>query len=349
MCAVRLPGLADVLEPRALGTLLGPVDRVEEAPFATTGYSGSRHTRVTLVLRAGESRAFVLKRTSLAENWVARFSHDDVGREEAWLHVPRLVRVGEHFALPYLASARAGQRHALLMEDLTASLFPDVREPLGRDSEDALLGALAGMHAHYWDRRALPLDLLATFESFLDLLGPRRARDPDGLSLLPDPMAERLVEGWSDALRILPPRVSEALARPAADIANALGPLPQTVVHGDAKVANFARMPDGRVAGLDWSLIGRAPAGADLGWYIAVNATRLARTREEVLDRYRRLLETRLGHELPSDLWERMRTAAIVAGARMLLWSKAWALRTGGERERNEWAWWARELERWAG
>jgi len=349
MSAVRLATLDSIVAPGALGCVVGPVGHVEETPLPTNGYSGSRHARLLLVLVGGESRPLVVKRTSLAANWVARSSHDDLGREEAWLHVSRLAGVAEHFALPYIASARADQQHALLMEDLSPSLLPDVREPLSRDSEDALLGALAAMHAHYWESHSLPPELLTTFESFLDMLGPNHGQDSEVLSLMPEPMRERVTVGWTDALDRLPPRAARALAQPAAELAASLGPLPQTLVHGDAKVANFACLSEGRVAAMDWSLIGWAPASVDVGWYIAVNATRLARPKEDVLTRYRQLLEVGLGRALDASLWERIRVAAVVTGARMLLWSKAWALRGGGERERGEWAWWARELEGWAG
>ncbi|HEY7728921.1 MAG TPA: phosphotransferase [Candidatus Eisenbacteria bacterium] len=73
--------------------------------------------------------------------------------------------------------------------------------------------------------------------------------------------------------------------------------LPRTLLHGDAKVANFALMPDSRVAELDWALVGAGPASVDLGRYLAVNASRLARPKEEAVARYRTLLAERLGGE----------------------------------------------------
>ncbi len=45
-------------------------------------------------------------------------------------------------------------------------------------------------------------------------------------------------------------------------------------------MANFAFLPDGRGAAFDWTNLGAAPATLDLGWYLAVNSTRLARGKD---------------------------------------------------------------------
>lgn len=41
--------------------------------------------------------------------------------------------------------------------------------------------------------------------------------------------------------------------------------LPRTLLHGDARVANFALLPGQRVTAFDWALIGAGPATIDLG------------------------------------------------------------------------------------
>ena len=83
----------------------------------------------------------------------------------------------------------------------------------------------------------------------------------------------------------------------------------------------------------------------DVGWYLAVNATRLARSKEELLRRYRALLEPRLGSPLPGALWDALVRFGVVVGARMLLWSKALAVEADRPGARAEWAWWIERLE----
>ena len=121
--------------------------------------------------------------------------------------------------------------------------------------------------------------------------------------------------------------------------------MPRTLIHGDVKVANFAFLPDARVAAFDWAMMGNAPASYDLGWYVAVNASRLTRSKEDVLGLYRSALDNRLPTPLPSDVWQALERAGIVAGARMLLWSKALAVEAGRAGAVEEWQWWSDRLE----
>jgi len=117
-------------------------------------------------------------------------------------------------------------------------------------------------------------------------------------------------------------------------------------VHGDAKVANFAIAPDGRVAAFDWAVVGAGPCTIDVGWYLAVNASRLTSGKERALHRYRTLLENARGEPVPDPVWRRLEEVAITCGARMLLLSKALALDSGRAGAHEEWAWWADRLDR---
>ena len=121
-----------------------------------------------------------------------------------------------------------------------------------------------------------------------------------------------------------------------------------TLIHGDAKVANFGLRPDGRVAAFDWEMLGVAPAGIDLGYYLAINSGRLARSKEAVAARYRELLEAGLGAPLADGVWERLLSVGLLYSAVNLLWSKAIGLEGGGPRVEAEFDWWVEQLAaRW--
>jgi len=77
----------------------------------------------------------------------------------------------------------------------------------------------------------------------------------------------------------------------------------------------------------------------DLGWYLAVNASRLARPKEAVIERYRALLEEALGRPIAASEWSQMVESAVLFGALMLLWSKALALKDDRPAARAEWEW----------
>lgn len=234
------------------------------------------------------------------------------------------------------------------MEDHSLGCVPDVREPVSLETEDRLMDCLADFHGRFWQSPLLSLPWLTQPEWYADVLGPHQAVDPDALRGAPQGIRDGVSAGWREAKALLPAPVWERLTRPAAELWRAWSDLPRTLIHGDTKVANFALLPDGRVAAFDWTNLGAAPATLDIGWYLAVNGTRLHRSKEDFIARYRELLEARLGSPLPDALWERMMDAAVFSGARMLLWSKAVGLRENTPYRRGDWDWWAERLAAWS-
>jgi hypothetical protein len=107
----------------------------------------------------------------------------------------------------------------------------------------------------------------------------------------------------------------------------------------------MAIVPPGKLAVFDWPFIGIGPCGIELGWYLAVNATRLARTKEEVIELYRSLLQKHLHTSLTDPVWKQMTELAVITGARMLLWNKALGHQSGTQRGKDEWNWWVERLE----
>ncbi len=339
---VRCDSIHRLTDPAFLSKVVGPVAEVERATMGTPGFSGSTHTRFGVRLGDGDQVSLVLKHTSLASDWTAYRSEDDLGREAMLLATPELAGVWDVFACPYVAYAIEPGAVGLLMHDLTPHLLPDAREPLDVATENALLRRLARMHALYWEAPALP-PWLARHALMVSVLGPVVLAD-DLRPPLPSPLRERVVEGWAEAFRRLPAGAAELLRRPAEEHERMFAHLPCTVVHGDVKVANFALLPGGRVAAFDWAMVGRAPASVDIGWYLAVNASRLARPKEQVLAHYRALLEDALSEPIADPTWFHLGAAAVLCGALMLLWSKALALRDGRPGAREEWEWWVSRL-----
>ena len=160
----------------------------------------------------------------------------------------------------------------------------------------------------------------------------------------PHPVVGRAHAGWRAAFGRLPERVAALLREPPESLAARGAHLPRTLTHGDFKVANFALMPDGRVAAFDWAVMGAGPVATELGWHLAVNATRIPGTKEDSIARYRGALESALGRTLDGAFWKDTVENAVLAGGAMLLWSKALALDSGTARTRGEWGWWVERL-----
>ncbi len=342
---IQLESVDALLDPKALETILGAVEDVRRIPWETTGYSGSIHERLEVERRGGERLNLVLKRTWPAQDWTAYRTGDDAGREAILLHTPELTGVWNVFQCPYRAYAIQDGEIALLMDDLSEYLFPDVDAPIAQLHEDLLLDTLASLHAKYWNSEVLGLPWLVAPVKFFSVLGPRAA---DEEILRPQSFAlfDTVREGWRSAFACLPAAIVGLLSRPAEVLAKKCNGLPRTLLHGDAKIANFAVLPGDKCAAFDWALIGVGPATLDLGWYLAVNAGRLARPKEAVIARYRVLLESKLGALLSTEVWGQMLSVGLLCGALMLLWSKALALESGSEEAAREWQWWVDQLHR---
>jgi hypothetical protein len=325
--------------------LFGRVARVRVEPLGAPSFSSARLERVVLDAGDGRMRALVLKTAAHAHDWLAVRTADRAGREAALLDEPALAGIGAAFRSAVLAYAREPDAYALLMEDVSADLLPDERAPIRAEHERALVTALARLHARFWDAPALAsLDGLATPTCMLDLLAPAVAESQSFHDLAPPAFRERVIAGWEVARRRLAPAVFVWLDEPAASLFPRYADLPHTLFHGDVKVANFAFRPDGTVVAFDWALIGRGPCAFDLGWYLAVNASRLAGTKEEFAAAYRAALERELGRALDDAMWRSTLGLAVLQGARSLLWSKALALEAGSDAARAEFEWWAGRL-----
>ena len=333
-----------LVAPGFLETLVGPVREITEAPLISVGFSGSKHARLRVAAGDGTEASFVLKRIVPAEDWTCSWNGRTDSREANLLGSEVLDDVWEIFHCPYLGYGVEEGEVGLLMEDLTPFLFPDARVPLEEAAETQLIGALADLHARFWNDESAALPWLSTPADYLDLLGPERVLGVWESGRPPGQLAGAIVSGWEEVLRRVPAPVAEIMRSPGSDLVRFWRGLPHTVVHGDAKVANFARLPNGRLAAFDWAMMGWAPPSVDLGWYLAVNATRLARPKDELLALYRRILEDRIAYEFAQPVWERLERHAVLMGARALLWSKANALVAGREGAEAEWSWWVDRL-----
>jgi len=310
----------------------------------TAGFTAAVHERLDITLVSGARRSLVVKRVNVAADWTASRTGDRAGREALLLDSPSFDAVWQEVASPYLAFWRDGGNIGLVMEDLAPALLPDARLPLEETTEDALLGAIASIHARFWCSPVLDATWLAAPHHYLGLLD-ERGTPGEGPGSLPAALGQRVSLGWAAAQRHMPPSVARLLSVPAVAMADEWSHLPRTLLHGDVKVANFAMVPDGRVAAFDWAMTGAGPCTIDLGWYLGVNASRLARPADAVIARYRNLLARAMQETLPDALWDSLVRVAVITGARMMLWSKALALEAQGAGAREEWSWWLDHLQ----
>jgi hypothetical protein len=225
---------------------------------------------------------------------------------------------------------RHGWGGALLMRDVSAWLVPAGDDPISSELEAQFFDHMAAVHAELWgwqDTAALnPLaHRYTTFTAELVELETARAEPP----VVPGIVAT----GWARFPTVAPTVADSILALQRAPwpLVDALAALPQTFVHGDWKLGNLGAGPDGRTILLDWATPGRAPAVCDLGWYLSINAARLAHGKDVAIDTYRAALERR-GIDT-REWWDHALDLALLGAMVQFGWEKALG-------ERAELMWW---------
>lgn len=342
----RFDTIADLTNPELLCNVTGPIATINSEPFSAIGFSHSGFHRVEVILQTGLRRKFILKQTNIKADWLSHRTNDQVGREGALLNEKRLAKIWSYIHCPYVAVAQEDGFTALLMDDFSDYLFPDVREPLAETAEDIIVDAIASVHALFWKSPEIKkLSWLAGPHDYLRMLGPGE-HVQDKNCPPPDKLRTIMTEGWKTALQFLPTAVANYLTRPPNEVFDPWRDLPMTLLHGDVKVANMAIIPGDKVVLFDWPAVGCAPCAMELGWYLAVNASRITRTKEKFIAKYKHYLEAHLQFNIEKETWPRITQLAVITGAMMLLWSKAFALQSGSHQASKEWEWWKNQLER---
>jgi hypothetical protein len=308
-----------------------------EEPFPNDGWSGALLTR----LRRGSDR-FVLKRDSLARDWIAQATADGPVLREAWFaaHGPPLP---SPIRAPYLGVGIDGEEFGMLMPDLTGVLF-DWDAPISVGELDRVLAGLAALHAYPWpealargESHWCPPGERVTLICRASLERPGAARDAVG---------ERILPGWDAFDRQAPAEVRQlidSLGEDPQPLIDALAKLPSTLIHGDLKLANVGVEPDGTIDFVDWQMVGVAPIAVELGWFLVSNVATLPVPPSAVLERYREKAEV--------TEWDRQVDAAILVGLLLRGWRKgadaeAGVVHASGVAAPDDLAWWShRALE----
>ena len=276
MTDTSLPTIDELLD-RA--ELLG----VEEEAFPNDGWSGATLSR----LHGWHGDLYILKRDSLATDWIARATLDGPILREAWFaeHGPPLPAP---LRAPYFGVSQDGTTFGMLMPDLSSVLF-DWDKPITTEQLERVLGGLAEMHSYPWDVSGelaadapwCPLRerISLICRSSLERPGPTR-----------DAVADRLLPGWDAWDRLATPGARDVIASLSDDpkpLIEVLASQRATLIHGDLKLANVGIEADGSIVMVDWQMVMLAPIAVELGWFLVSNVASLPLPADKVIDRYR--------------------------------------------------------------
>jgi hypothetical protein len=348
---------------RSLSDLLAAhgLEGVPEEPYPTDGWSGATFT----LLRRSPSERYVLKRDSLALDWIARATHDTDLREASLVDVlgaradgtTRLTGhpsvLGGPLRFPYLGAATDGDAAAVLMPDLSTELLawerPSHERPIDGAIVDRVLGAIALLHATGWwlpddDEPPIPWCPLP------DRLGLLTRPAAEGYAAAGNPVGRRFLEGW-DAFDDAAPSgardLVDRLAQDPAPLLEALARLPAVGLHGDLKLANVATFEDGGIGLIDWQMVTIGPVAVEIGWLLVSNSAVLPFEPLDVIRRYGRSLRRQAGQAVGDVLGDpgAQEDLAIVVGLLLRGWRKGLDARSGvvlasGVSAMDDLAWW---------
>jgi len=303
------------------------------------GKSGSRLER----WRLDDGTTVVVKTISPEWDWIMRATRDEGRIDVLWQSgvldlVPPAIDHG------ILLVERVGHECSVVMRDLSATLLPD-DYVLSRAQSQCIVRAAAELHEAFFDREVPELCQLEDLYSLLSPTGTA-AQDADAGTV-----TQFFGRGWERFHELVPGDVSEAIAaildRPAS-LATELAKRPATLIHGDLKLSNLG-LDGERVVVVDWGTQTTvAPPAVEYAWYIAINASRIDASHDELLEDVRHAGR----HRHDEDALRLALLGALV----QLGWDKALQAteapdRLVRDREREDLGWWvarAREaLDTW--
>ncbi|MGZ4756586.1 MAG: aminoglycoside phosphotransferase [Acidimicrobiia bacterium] len=293
-------------------------DATSRVPMvAADSKSGATFERVVI-----DGEPYVVKHVTLEQDWIAR-AMGDVASFTLLVWSSGLVDlVPDCIDHTYAGAAREGRHVAVLAHDVGPWLVPEGETPVSEADHLAFLDHLAALHAAFWGWKDEVG--LTPFPNRFFLFSPWTIACEEALGF-PEPVPVIARDGWT-LLPELAPRAAAILSPLCVDpspLVEALESTPRTFVHGDSKMGNLGRHPDGRTILIDWTLPGESVGCMELAHYVALNRARIPAgfTPEATIAEYRAALE-RLGIDTAS-WFERQLTLSLLGIMVLLGWEKA--------------------------
>jgi hypothetical protein len=309
---------------------------LDRTPMDSAGVTGARLERVRLV----DGRVLVVKTIDHRTDWLMRATGDDGRIFRLWTAgVLQGLPAGIDCAVETVDERPDGW--LVVMRDVASALVP-AGKLLPREQSRCVIQAVSTLHDAFASTR---VDGLCPLVDRLAFLTPASVRGVER-----HPLRSIVLEGWDRFTTLAPADVGSAVAklleRPGS-LAAALARYPETLLHGDLKLANIGFAGE-TVVLLDWgTLTGMGPRAIDHAWYLAVNSAAIDASLDEMLTDVESVLAPDDRAALP---------LALLGQVVLLGWEKALGATSDDPatavRERAGLVWWcqraAEALDRWS-
>lgn len=321
--------IEELIQPATLSLLTQrPITKAWLAPFQPAGWSSTESDFFVVETDDAAAPRYVLKRMVRERDWVMQATEDHHGRAAAiWQHglLDSLPEQIDHAAV---ACASDEWGCAILMHDVSEALVPEHR-PLSEADEELNLGAMAALHAAFWDAVEVhdPALQLCSPEHLFTHTAPQKIRRAAMSHTAP--VLGMILEGWRVLRSLVDSDVAELLQALAADprpLCTALAGYPQTLIHGDWRLANigYLRGAHPRLVLLDWARPTCTGAAVELAYYLVTSARQMPHSPERTIELYKQQLARRLEDRFQETWWQPQMALGLLGAFLMIGCFKAW-------------------------
>ena len=220
---------------------------------------------------------------------------------------------------------RNGWGVAFLMRDVSADLLSLGDETIPAEQHASFVDHVAGFCAATWGWRDDPLSGpgLLPYAARWSWFTPYAIEGERGLGW-PERVPRVAEEGWRRFGEVAPADVAgviDELRWDVTPLADALRQTPSCFLHGDVKASNTGRAADGRTVLIDWAYVGEGPACHELAWHLALDRSRLPRSKEATAEMFRAALQ-RHGVDT-AGWWDRQLSLCLLGALVQFGWEKA--------------------------
>lgn len=320
--------IEEMIRPETLSVLVNqPITKSRLAPYQIVGWSSTDSQFLAIEIDGEKNPQFILKKLAREQDWVMQTTDD-----QHW----RTVRIWQHGLLDSLpkeidhaiiSCAIDDNGYALLMRNVADNLLDGTS--FSEEDNKINMNAMAALHAAFLDSSELsnPDLKLCSPENLFTHTSPEKVKQIT--TKKPAPVLDMILEGW----RLLPTLIEAEVVELLHDLAHNSQPLctallnyPQTLNHGDWRIANLGieRGESSRLILLDWARPTITVPGIDLAYYLVTSWRDLPVSKQETIEVYKQHLVSYLGKRFDKVWWQPQLELSLLGALLMIGCFKAW-------------------------
>ena len=344
--------IEEMIRSKTLSVLVNrPITKSHLAPYQTVGWSSTDSQFLGIEIDGEKNPQFILKKLSQEQDWVMQTTDDQHWRTVRIWQYGLLDSLPKEIDHAIIACAIDNNGYAFLMRNVADTLLDGAS--FSEEDNKINMNAMAALHAAFWDNSELnnPALKLCSPENLFTHTSPEKVKQV--ITKKPAPVLDMILEGWGLLPTLIESEVVELLrdlAHNSQPLCTALSNYPQTLNHGDWRIANIGieRGESPRLILLDWARPTITVPGIDLAYYLVTSWQELPVSKQETIDVYKQCLMLYLGKRFDEVWWQPQLELSLLGALLMIGCFKAWSSvhsddKTQRMKEQADLEWWAEQ------